>query len=127
MSTEYFGVRTADQTRIGELVENRTPPADIPPIDVEAMRTLLERAWVKGAPGEPMRFEKNGSQVTVYISAASVQLAHTNSGDFDDIMDVVMEVQMTMTGAGLNVWDPQQGSWFPGSPVLEETEANPTK
>ncbi len=118
MSTDYFGVRTADSKRVGELVESRTPPADLEPIDVAAMRACLERARLKGGPGEPLTFAKRGSHVTVHVSAASVQLDHSTSGDFDDIMDVVMEALATMTGAGLNVWDPQQGRWFSGSPVL---------
>lgn len=120
MSIDYFGVKTDDPNRVGELIEADTLPADIEPIDTEAIHAVLVARGMTGKPGGQLTYQRNASFASVYIKPTCVQLNHNTAGDFDDIMDIVMEVQFAMTNAGLNVWDPQDGSWFPGSPVLEK-------
>lgn len=120
MSIDYFGVRTADPKLVGTLVESKTPIDGVPPIDVPAMHTLLTtKTSLRGKPGETLKFTCNDSHVFLYLSPTSVQMNHNTGGDFDDIMDVLMDAQDVVMRAGLNLWDPQQGEWFPGSPVLE--------
>lgn len=118
MSIDYFGVKTDDPKRVGELIEADTLPADIQPIDTKALHAALTKRGMKGELGGQLVYKRNLSFVSVFIEPTCVQLNHNTAGDFDDIMDIVMDVQFAMIAAGLNVWDPQQGSWFPGSPVL---------
>ena len=121
MSIDYFAVRTADRARIGDLVEGRAQP-DIEPIDVDAVRAaILAGSSLGGEPGTSLRWTGVSSHVSVFVSPTSVQV--NQGGAFEErVLDVMIDLISTLTRLGLNVWDPQQGSWYPGSPVLRQSE-----
>lgn len=115
MSINYFGIGTADAARVGSLVEGNPDP-DVPPIDVAAVRTAMLSCRLKGPANGTLKWESGGSYVFVDVSPTCVLVTHNAGGD-DDQLFVVMDITDALNRIGLNVWDPQQGTWFPGSPV----------
>ena len=114
MSINYYGIRTADPARIGSLVEGNPDPA-VPPIDVAAVRAALP-GRLKGPANGTLTWESGESYVFVDVTPTCVLVTHNTGGDDDQIF-IVMDITDALNRIGLNVWDPQQGRWFPGSPV----------
>jgi hypothetical protein len=117
MSINYYGVATADRERIGPLVEGTAQPG-VPPLDVAALyRTLTTRTPLRGPENATLRWEDDeGGYVFVDLSPTCV-LVTQGTGGSDYGVDVIIDVTSALQDAGVNVYDPQQGSWFPGSPV----------
>jgi hypothetical protein len=59
------------------------------------------------------------SYVFVDLSPTCV-LVTQGTGGGDGGIDVIIDLVSALNGAGVNVYDPQQGSWFPGSPVTSK-------
>jgi hypothetical protein len=125
MSINYFGIATADPTRIGALVEGNRQD-DIPALDVERLyETLTTRTRLRGPKNATLRWQdEEGGYVFVDLSPTCV-LVTQGTGGGEDGVDVIIDLVSELNGAGLNVYDPQQGSWFPGSPVKPKPAAKP--
>lgn len=117
MSISYFGVATADHTRIGPLVEG-TPQPDIPLLDVDALyQVLTSKTMLAGPRNATLRWEDDeGGYVFVDLSPTCA-LVTQGTGGGEGVIDVIIDLVSALHGTGVNVYDPQQGSWFPGSPV----------
>lgn len=113
MSIDYFVIKVRDVSQLGALIEGGE--TDVPPIDVgEVYRRLTTQTMVQGPERSTLRWEGEGSYVFVDITPGSVQVNHgTGGGDMQ--LEVIMEVLYALQQMGLYVWDPQQGSWYPGS------------
>ena len=117
MSISYYGLATADRTRIGALVEGNTQ-SDVPPLDVDGLyQTLTTRTSLRGPKNATLRWEDDeGGYVFVDLSPTCV-LVTQGTGGGEGGIDVIIDLVGALNGVGVNVYDPQQGSWFPGSPV----------
>lgn len=115
MSIDYYGVTTADPARIVELAGGETVPDGIAPIDVRRICTLIEMTTkLRDAHGELMFSGADGGYIQVHVAPTCVTI-HTGVGDDDEVTSEMLELLQTLLDAGLNVWDPQQRTWFPGS------------
>jgi hypothetical protein len=123
VSINYYGVATSDPARIGLLVEGN-PQDDIPLLDVAALyRAFAKSTQLKGPPNSTLRWEdREGGYVFVDLSPTCA-LVTQGTGGSDVGIDIIIDVVQTLNGAGVNVWDPQQGKWFPGSPVRAKAKA----
>jgi hypothetical protein len=121
MSISYYGVTTTDPTRIGPLVEGAVQ-LDIPPIDVPALyRALTTRTQLRGPEHGTLKWEdSNGGYIFVDLSPTCALVTQGTGGD-DEGIDVIIDIVGELHAAGVNVYDPQQGSWFPGSPVKQKS------
>jgi outer membrane biosynthesis protein TonB len=127
MSISYYGVTTTDPTRIGPLVEGAVQ-LDIPPIDVPALyRALTTRTRLRGPEHGTLKWEdSSGGYIFVDLSPTCA-LVTQGTGGGDDGFDVMIDIVSTLHAAGVNVYDPQQGSWFPGSPVKQQKKTKAEK
>ncbi|MBX3269830.1 MAG: hypothetical protein KF729_06195 [Sandaracinaceae bacterium] len=113
MSISYYAISVRDHAQLGPLLEGG--PTTAPPIDVAATYAALVRgAMVEGPPNATLQWEGEGSYVFVDLSPRAIEVTHGTGGG-EEQMDVVMDVLSVLQGQGLYVWDPQSGSWFPGS------------
>lgn len=113
MSIDYFAIKVRDTAQLGALIEGGE--TDVPPIDTaDVHRRLTTETSVQGPEDATLRWEGEGSYVFVDITPGSVQVNHGTGGG-DTLIDVVMDVLDALRRSGLYVWDPQQGSWYPGS------------
>ena len=117
MSINYYAVATADRTRIGPLVEGNRQD-DIPPLDVASLHRLLTlNTHLKGPPNSTLKWQDSeGGYVFVDLSP-TVALVTQGTGGTDAVMDVMIDLVAVLNEAGLSIYDPQEGDWFPGSPV----------
>lgn len=110
MSVQYVAVPNREPAEVGPLLEGTK--ADATPIDGPAIRAALGRRLAERRGGT-LAWEGEGSYVFVDVRADHVLVTHGTGGG-DEQIDVIMDVIDRLQGFGLHVWDPQQGSWFPG-------------
>jgi hypothetical protein len=125
MSINYYGVATADPAKIGPLVEGNVDP-EVPAIDIAAVRKAITAMGFKGRANGTLKWERGNSYVFVDVTATCVLITHNTEGG-DDQLFAIMDAQQAINSVGLNVWDPQQGSWFPGSPVKAKKQPTAKK
>lgn len=111
MSISYFGVPTNDPSAIGGILEGTDETAAR--IDAAAIRASLKRIGLEGPDRGTLRWDGEGSYVFVDVLPHYVEVTHGTGGG-DEQLFVVMDAIATLQKHGLHVWDPQQGSWFPG-------------
>ncbi len=117
MSITYFAVATADPALVDALVGG-TAHAEIAALDVEALYDVFQvKTRLYGRRHATLKWRGNGGgHVYVDLRPTYVRVTQSSTGD-DGVIDVIVDVMAALTDEGLNVWDPQQGRWFPGSPA----------
>ena len=127
VSINYYGIRTADRKLISSLVEGTATPG-VSEIDVAGVRqALLAGSRLTGkAKGTLTWKDDEGGYVFVDV-APTCALVTQGTGGGDRVLDVMIDVVSVLNAAGLNIFDPQRGSWFPGSPVKPKSAAANTK
>ena len=108
MSISYYGLPKRDTTIIGPTVEGTLPNAAT--IDEATLSSAIERRY--GVAGGRWEGE-DGSWIIVNVFSSHVEVNHGPGGG-DDQIDCLIDIVSTLQDHGLHVWDPQQGSWFPG-------------
>ncbi len=127
VSINYYGVRTEDRKLISSLVEGTSSPG-VAAIDVAAVRqALLGGTQLTGkAKGTLTWKDDEGGYVFVDVAPTCALVTQGTRGG-DRVLDVMIDVISVLNAAGLNVYDPQRGSWFPGSPVKAKKPAPAVK
>lgn len=112
----YLAVVTADSAEIDAIVEGATATT---PLEVDALYELLTtKTRLYGRRHATLKWRgPGGAHVYVDLRATFVRVTQSSTGG-DAVIDVLIDVIGVLTDAGLNVWDPQQRRWFPGSPAL---------
>ena len=117
MSISYYAVATADPARIGPLVEG-TAQADIPPIDVASLhRRLTLNTHLKGPANSTLKWQDSEGGYLLVDLSPTCALVTQGTGGTDAVMDVMIDLFALLNEAGLSIYDPQEGDWFPGSPI----------
>lgn len=111
MSVSYYAVAVRDRQRLGEFIEGGA--TDVAPLDADTIRSMLQqKARLEADGARRMTWRgAGGEQVQVHIADRVVEITDHHA-DGAVLMDIVSALQQ----AGLHVWDPQAGSWFPGIP-----------
>lgn len=108
MSISYYAVPVRDPKRVGPIVEGTDTSTKI---DEAKVRAALSRRF-KGGERGTLKWEAGGDYVFVDVLPTHALVTH-NSGKGSYQIDVIMGAIEILQGAGLHVWDPQQGSWYP--------------
>jgi hypothetical protein len=126
MSINYYGVATADPKQIGALVERVAQP-NVPPLDVDGLRDKFTKVGFTGAKTGTLKWEPSaGGYLYLDLSPTCALVTH-NAGCSEDVLDKLLDVLWSLQQSGVNVYDPQQGKWFPGSPVKQPKRKATTK
>ncbi len=117
MSIVYFAVATADPALVDALVDGTAQPDAA--LDVEAMYAVFKlRTRLYGRRHATLKWRGNaGGHVYVDLRPTHVRVTQSSGGD-DAVIDVLIDVMDVLVEAGLNIWDPQQSRWVPGSPAV---------
>ncbi len=111
MSINYYAIPTRDESLVGPIVEGSDTSH---PIDTVAVREALRNdRKVSGPDNGTLKWESGGDYVFVDVLPTHVLVTH-NPGRGSYQIEILMSVLDTLRQAGLHVFDPQQGSWFPG-------------
>lgn len=100
MSISYYAIPVRDRAAVGPILEGEK--TDVP-IDSAKIRASLRKT----------RWEQGNEYVFVNVLATHVEVTH-NPGQSEEQMEFLMDVLWQLQKAGLHVYDPQQGDWYPG-------------
>jgi hypothetical protein len=106
VTISYYGLPARDAALVGPIVEGTGSTYTI---DSAKARAAVRRTLPGGSNGT-LKWESGNDHVFVDVLPDHVLVTH-NAGGSSMQLDVVLEVLDALRGAGLHVYDAQQGSW----------------
>lgn len=108
MSINYYAVPTPDASRIGPIVEGADTSIAI---ETSRIHGALKKHRLCGNDRGTLKWEAGDDYIFVDVMPTHVLVTH-NAGRGSSQLETLMEILVTLRGAGLHVYDPQQGKWF---------------